>query len=66
MLERGAALAAVCKDKLCSLFGEKFWTGMQFTELLRKVTQKESASGRFPLEIAKSFSPLSLPSAIKQ
>lgn len=35
-------------------------------QLLRKLTQKESASGRFPLEIAKSFSPLSLPNAIKQ
>ena len=33
MLERGAALAEVYKEKLCSLFRGKFWIGMQFTVL---------------------------------
>lgn len=40
---------------------------MQFAALtIEESNTNESASGRFLLEIAKSFSPLFLPSAIKQ
>lgn len=67
VLERGSALEEVYKEKLHSLFRGKFWIGTQFAALtIEDVTQKESASVRFLLEIAKSFSPLFLPSAIKQ
>lgn len=62
MLQRGAALAEVYKEKCCSLFKGKFWIGMQFTVLtIEESNTEESTSGRFPLEIAKSFSPFLCP-----
>lgn len=67
MLERGAALAETYKEKLCSLFREKFWIGMRFAALtIEESNTERECFWEIPVRNCKIFFPLPLPSAIKQ
>lgn len=67
MLQRGAALAEVYKEKLCSLFRGKFWIGMQFTVLtIEESNAERECFWEISIRNCKIFFPLSLPNAIKQ